>query len=53
MNHQMSKLFENEMKKAQKEDFIQSEEMEAIQKQNFGITRKPPYRKVDSAILLN
>ena len=36
----MSKLFENEMKKAQKEDGIQSEEMEAIQWRNFGIARK-------------
>ena len=38
--HQMSKLFENEMKNAQKEDFIQSEEMEVIQKHNYGIARK-------------
>ena len=36
----MSKFFENEMKNAQKEDFIQSEETEVTQKQNYGIARK-------------
>ena len=36
----MSKLFENEMQKAQEVDFTQSEEMEAIQRRNFGIARK-------------
>ena len=39
-SHQMSKLFENEIKNAQKEDFIQSEETKVIQKQKYGIARK-------------
>jgi len=36
----MSKLFENEIQKAQEENHTQSEEMEAIQRRNFGIARK-------------
>jgi len=40
----MSKLSENEMQKAQKEDFTQSEQMEAIQRRNLGLPESdPPY----------
>ena len=36
----MSKFFEKEMKNTEKEDIIQSEETEVIQKHNYGIARK-------------
>ena len=36
----MSKLFEKELKKAQKEDSVQSEYSEEMQKQDYRIARK-------------
>ena len=39
-NHKMSKLFEKELKKAQKEDSVQSEYSKEMQKQDCRIARK-------------
>ena len=52
-SHQMSKLFEKELKKAQKEDSVQSEDSEEMQKQDYRIAReKSILPKGNSDILL-